>query len=60
MAFINAAALFLLHENMAEFLKGVGAENRLLKAVPFDLKVSEFIAGGKALGLISTCLTCPL
>ncbi|XP_053372789.1 uncharacterized protein LOC128546365 [Mercenaria mercenaria] len=58
--FNNAATLFFLHEKMLEFLQSFGAENRLLKAVLFDLKVPEFVAGTKALGLISKVITCPL
>ncbi|WAR22430.1 hypothetical protein MAR_016404 [Mya arenaria] len=45
---------------MIEFLETYGAENRLLKAVLFDLKVPEYIAGIKALGLISKFITGPL
>ena len=45
---------------MAEFLESYGAENRLLKSILFDLKTKEFIAGTKALGLISKLITCPL
>ncbi|WAR31189.1 hypothetical protein MAR_033731, partial [Mya arenaria] len=45
---------------MIEFLETYGAENRLLKAVLFDLKVPEYIAGVKALGLVSKFITGPL
>jgi hypothetical protein len=58
--FQNASTIFFLHSKMAEFLESYGAENRLLKSILFDLKTKEFIAGTKALGLISNLITCPL
>ena len=58
--FDNAATVFFLHEKMKEFLKSYGNENRLLKSVSFDVNTTEFIAGVKALGLISKLVTCPL
>ena len=58
--FSNASALFFIHEEVIQFLDGHGAENRLLKSVQFDLKVNEYLAGIKALGLISKLITCPL
>lgn len=45
---------------MKEFLENYGAENRLLKSILFDLKTTEFIAGLKALGLLSMFVTFPL
>jgi len=58
--FSNAASVYFLHECMLDFLKTVGAENRLLKAILFDLQVTEYVSGMKALGLISKIVTCPL
>lgn len=58
--FSNAASVYFLHEKMIEYLQTVGAENKLLKAVLFDLQVPEYVAGLKALGLISKFITCPL
>ena len=52
--------MFFLHEQMISFLESCGAENKLLKTVLFDLKVKEYLAGVKALGLISKFITCPL
>ena len=45
---------------MTSFLEGYIAENRLLKSVLFDIKTNEYLAGCKALGLISKFITCPL
>ncbi|WAQ97077.1 hypothetical protein MAR_029767, partial [Mya arenaria] len=58
--FANAASVYFLHEHMLSFLKNVGAENRLLKSILFDLEVHEYVAGLKALGLISKMVTSPL
>ena len=58
--FHNAAVVFFLHSQMKNFLESYGSENRLLKSVLFDLKSVEFLAGVKALGLISKIITCPL
>ena len=57
--FQNAASLFYLAEHLTSFLNG-NATNRLLQAVLFDLKVPEYLAGCKALGLISKLVTVPL
>ena len=57
--FESAAGLFFLHEKVEEFLAG-HQSNNLLKFVPFDLKVQEYLAGVKALGLISRLITGPL
>jgi hypothetical protein len=58
--FSNAASVYFLHEHMLSYLQNVGAENRLLKSVLFDLNVLEYVAGLKALGLISKLITSPL
>lgn len=58
--FANASALLFIYEQVSTFLEGYGAANRLLKSVQFDLKVNEYLAGVKALGLISKFITCPL
>jgi len=58
--FSNAAAVFFLQPVMKDFLKKFGAGNKLLQSVLFDLKTPEFVAGVKALGLISKLVTCPL
>ena len=58
--FQNAAAVFFLHSQMKNFLESHGSENRLLKSILFDLKSFEFLAGVKALGLISKFITSPL
>jgi hypothetical protein len=34
--------------------------HRLLQSILHDLKIQEYLAGVKALGLISKLLTCPL
>ncbi|WAR14697.1 hypothetical protein MAR_004802 [Mya arenaria] len=52
--FANAASVYFLHEHMLR------AENRLLKSILFDLEVHEYVAGLKALGLISKMVTSPL
>ncbi|XP_062619501.1 uncharacterized protein LOC134281055 [Saccostrea cucullata] len=59
--FQNAACLYFLHPHMTEFLEKSDIENkRLLKSVLSDLKVSFYVAGLKALGLISKMTTTPL
>jgi len=58
--FSNAASIFVLHEQMISFLESVGCSNKLQKAVLHDLKVTKFIAGTKALALVSKFITCPL
>ncbi|CAG2211921.1 unnamed protein product [Mytilus edulis] len=58
--FHNASSAFFLYSKMKEFLENYGAENRLLKSILFDLKTTKFIAGLKALGLLSMFVTCPL
>ena len=58
--FENAACVFFLAEQMTSFLEGYGTHNQLLKAVLHDLKTREYLAGVKALGLISRLVTSPL
>ena len=55
--FQNAGALFFLHSQMKDFLCSYGAGNRLLKSILFDLNTVEFVAGIKALGLLSKFIT---
>ena len=58
--FENASTLYFLHDQMETFLENYAAKSRLLKAVLHDLHIKEYIAGVKALGLISRLITCPL
>ena len=58
--FSNASSIFFMHDKMLSFLVSHGAENRLLKSILFDLRTSEYLAGVKALCLISKFITCPL
>ena len=57
--FHNAGQVYLLHKKMSCFLSGFTL-NRLTKSVAFDLKVPTYIAGCKALGLISKLVSTPL
>lgn len=57
--FSSAASVFFLADEMTNYLQS-GASNRLLKAVQSDLQVPEYIAGCKALGLVSQLITVPL
>ena len=54
--FHNAAVVYWLHKEMRQFLETDGSN----KWVLHDLKVSFFIAGTKALGLICKMITTPL
>lgn len=59
--FQNAACLYFLHPHMIAFLEKSDTENkRLLKSVLSDLHISFYVAGLKALGLISKMVTTPL
>jgi len=49
-----------LSAKIKDFLKSGNDTNRLLKSVKFDISVPEYIAGCKALGLISYLVTVPL
>ena len=54
--FSNAAALWFLKNKLEEFLKNYNG-NKLLKAVLHDLHVPLYMAGVKALGLVSKLIT---
>ncbi|KAK3107478.1 hypothetical protein FSP39_015416 [Pinctada imbricata] len=54
--FHNAAVLFFFHEDLKAFLQNHGGNAWVL----FDLNISFFIAGCKALGLICKFITTPL
>ena len=59
--FYDAGALYYIADKTKDFLMYVCTNsNRLLRAVLEDLKVSEFLAGCRALGLISKIITSPL
>uniref|UniRef100_A0A8W8L2R4 Uncharacterized protein n=1 Tax=Magallana gigas TaxID=29159 RepID=A0A8W8L2R4_MAGGI len=57
--FESSSAVFFLHEKIQEFLEG-NKDNKLLRAVAHDISVPEYVAGAKALGLISRHITGPL
>ena len=57
--FGSSAAVFFLKDKIIEFLAG-NQSNGLLKAVCHDMNVPEYLAGVKALGLISWLITRPL
>ncbi|XP_060765350.1 uncharacterized protein LOC132873624 [Neoarius graeffei] len=58
--FYEAEYVFFLHEKMLEFLHQCPEKNQLLCAVLADLSVPSFIAGLKALGLLSKLVIGPL
>lgn len=57
--FANAGHIFFLRNVMVDFLEG-SHSNRLLQAVLKDMKTPEFVAGCKALGLVSKLISTPL
>ena len=57
--FFNAGQVFFLRETMTDFLKGHEL-NRLTRSVLHDLETPIYVAGCKALGLISKLVTTPL
>ncbi|XP_071149165.1 uncharacterized protein [Mytilus edulis] len=57
--FSAASNVFFLADKMSAYLEA-GASNRLLLALQFDLQIPEYVAGCKALGLISEFITIPL
>lgn len=57
--FHNAGQVYLLHQEMINFLDNYEL-NRLTRSVLHDLKQPVFIAGCKALGLISKFISTPL
>lgn len=58
--FSVAMGVYFLKDKMTEYLEQIPITNKLLKSVYSDLKVEEFVAGLKALGLICKLITCPL
>ena len=58
--FHNGGGVFYLHEHLKSFFDIMKDENKLLKAVYFNLEVSFFLAGCRALGLINKFITVPL
>jgi hypothetical protein len=58
--FHNGGGVFYLHEHLRSFFDMMKDENKLLKAVYYDLEVSSFLAGCRALGLINKFITGPL
>ena len=52
--------MYYLRKNCKKFFNDVFEENRLLTAVHYDINVTSFIAGCRALGLIDKFLTGPL
>lgn len=58
--FANAGGVYFLHQHMVDFLENYSPRNRLLNAVLHDLKVTQYLAGAKALGLIGSLITSPL
>ncbi|XP_065187394.1 uncharacterized protein LOC135818005 [Sycon ciliatum] len=59
--FRNGAGVYYLHEKMLHFLTEVTVrDNQLLRAVKADLGVAEFVAGARALGLLSKLVIGPL
>ena len=57
--FRNAGVVFFLKDKLYSFLE-LGHSNRLLKTVKHVLYIAEYVAGYKALGLISELVTVPL
>jgi hypothetical protein len=58
--FVNAGQVYFFRNKMVEFLQNIPSPNNLLKSVLRDLQEDFFIAGLKALGLISKIVTTPL
>ena len=58
--FTNAGHVFFLQDKMTEYLQKTNSMNGLLKSVLKDLQTPFFIAGCKALGLVSKLITTPL
>ena len=57
--FRNAGVVFFLKDKLGSFLE-LEHSNRLLQAVKHDLSIAEYVAGCKALGLLSELVTVPL
>jgi hypothetical protein len=49
--FHNGGGVFYLHKHLRSFFDMMKDENKLLKAVYYDLEVSSFLAGCRALGI---------
>lgn len=59
--FFNAAGLWQIRDLVSGFLSDShGTTNRLLQAVASDLRVPEFLAGCRALGIVRKLITGPL
>lgn len=59
--FANGGRVYYLHQHIVNFLTNVlGTPNRLLKSVLEDVSNDLYVAGCKALGLISKHITAPL
>ena len=58
--FTNAGQVYFLRTQMKGYLESAPALNGLLQSVMFDLNKPFFVAGCKALGLISKFITTPL
>ena len=57
----NAAGVYFLNEHAKVFLESIyGTRNRLLQAVFADVKVKEYVAAARALGLFKKMITVPL
>ena len=58
--FHNGGGVLLLYDQLKSFFEWTKEENKLLKAVHYDLEVMSFVAGCRALGLIDKFVTGPL
>lgn len=58
--FSNAGHVYFLRSKMKEYLEKTSTLNSLLQSVLHDLQVPFFLAGCKALGLVSKLVTTPL
>ncbi|XP_053385391.1 uncharacterized protein LOC123527298 [Mercenaria mercenaria] len=58
--FTNAGHVYFLKDQMKSFLEKTPKTNALLSSVLFDLNEPFFLAGCKALGLVSKIITTPL
>ena len=58
--FHNGGGVFLLYDQLKSFFEWMKEENKLLKAVHYDLEVTSIVAGCTALGLIDKFVIGPL
>ena len=58
--FYNGGISYFMHQICRNFFENVKDDNKLLNAVFYDLQVDSFIAGCRALGIISKIVTGPL